>query len=135
MQQVRMQENRDRVWTSVTNHKLRIVLGIIIYMGVFGKTSFDDYWSTSERYPQHSVSDCRVPRTRWRPRITSSNGNAIREHFQDAPSAAVDIPKIIDDYNNHVNGVDISDQYRSYYGTQLPVCRHAASKQVPTFPR
>ncbi|KAG9073395.1 hypothetical protein KI688_001190 [Linnemannia hyalina] len=57
------------------------------------------------------------------PRITSSNGKAIQEYFQDAPSAAVDISKIIDDYNNHMNGVDMSDQYRSYYSTQLPVCR------------
>ncbi|KAG9069660.1 hypothetical protein KI688_008982 [Linnemannia hyalina] len=69
------------------------------------------------------TGDCRVPRTRWRPRITSSNGKAIREYFQDAPSAAVVIPKIIDDYNNHMNGVDISDH-----------CPHAAFSQVPTFP-
>ena len=25
-------------------------------MGVFGKTSLNDYWSTSEKYPQHSIS-------------------------------------------------------------------------------
>jgi len=37
-------------------HELRIFLGIIIYMGVFGKTSLDDYWSTSGKYPQHSIN-------------------------------------------------------------------------------
>lgn len=34
-----------------------------------------------------------------------------------------DIPKIIDDYNHKMNGVDLSDQFRSYYNTQLTVFR------------
>ncbi|KAG9069659.1 hypothetical protein KI688_008981 [Linnemannia hyalina] len=44
------------VWTPVTKHELRIFLDIIIYMGVFGKNITHDYWSASEKYPQHSIS-------------------------------------------------------------------------------
>jgi len=31
------------------------------------------------------------------------------------------IPVVIDDYNHFMGGVDIADQLRGYYGTQLTV--------------
>ena len=43
-----------RAWTEVATHELRVFIGIIIYMDVFGKTGVKDYWSTSSKYPQHS---------------------------------------------------------------------------------
>ena len=33
------------------------------------------------------------------------------------------IPKMIDDYNQHMGGVDIADQRRAYYNTQITSCR------------
>ena len=39
----------------------------------------------------------------------------------------MNIPRCIDDYNNYMGGVDIADQYRSYYNTQLIL-------QFPWFP-
>ena len=34
------------------------------------------------------------------------------------------IPDLIDDYNNHMNGVDIADQLRSSYHTHRPGVRN-----------
>ena len=34
------------------------------------------------------------------------------------------IPKIIDDYNHNMNGVDVADQLRSYYNTQQTARRN-----------
>src|SRR6266498_112357 len=34
------------------------------------------------------------------------------------------IPKVIDDYNYNMNGVDVADQLRSYYNTQQTVRRN-----------
>lgn len=64
-----------------------------------------------------------VKRTRRRPRETSTNAARTREVFKGHPTAELLIPKLIDDYNHYMNGVDISDQYRSYYSTQLTVLR------------
>ena len=60
----------------------------------------------------------------WRqPRVTSTNAHNVRSVFNGQHTAKLSIPKIINDYNFNMNGVNISDQYRSYYGTQLPVFR------------
>jgi Transposase IS4 len=34
------------------------------------------------------------------------------------------IPKVVDDYNHHMNGIDVADQLRSYYNTQQAVRRN-----------
>lgn len=46
-----------RAWTEVAAHEIRVFIGIIIYMGVFGKTGVKNYWSTSSKYPQHSIRE------------------------------------------------------------------------------
>ncbi|KAF9117739.1 hypothetical protein BGW39_001849, partial [Mortierella sp. 14UC] len=48
---------------------------------------------------------------------------ALKINSTGHPTAELLIPKLIDDYNHYMNGVDISDQYRSYYSTQLTVLR------------
>ena len=56
----------------------------------------------------------RVAKTRRRPRETSTNGATVRRVFGDMPVKELPIPKVIDDYNHKMNGVDIADQLRSY---------------------
>lgn len=68
-------------------------------------------------------SEARVRRLRFCPRTTSSNYDKVREIFKGQHSAFLDIPAIINDYNHKMNGADLSDQYRSYYSTQLTVFR------------
>lgn len=64
-----------------------------------------------------------VERIRRQPRVTSTNAHNVQSVFNGQHTAKLSIPKIINDYNFNMNGVDISDQYRSYYSTQLTVFR------------
>ena len=61
---------------------------------------------------------------RKKPRQTSSNGPAIRRAFGPHDRAKISIPAVTDDYNQYKVGVDLADQYRSYYFTQLKCLRN-----------
>jgi len=65
----------------------------------------------------------RIDKERRRPRETSTNSNKIKSVFGNSIRKVLPIPKIINDYNYHMGGVDIADQLRSYYSTQLTVRR------------
>ena len=60
---------------------------------------------------------------RRRPRITDSNRQNIERFFGNRVLVSMPTPKIAVDYNNKMNSVDLADQYRSYYATQLRVSR------------
>ena len=65
-------------------------------------------------------SKSHVTTDRKRPRDTSSNAAGVRQLY--GPNEFVkplSIPTCIDDYNQFMGGIDIADQYRSYYTTQL----------------
>jgi len=60
-----------------------------------------------------------VEKLRRKPRDTSTNAVAARKPFAaDEHSKLLAIPKIDDDYNQYMGGVDIADQLRSYFTTQ-----------------
>lgn len=65
----------------------------------------------------------RIERIRRRPRETSTNATKVRAVFGTASKKSLPIPIVIDDYNHFMGGVDIADQLRGYYATQLPVRR------------
>ena len=48
----------------------------------------------------------------------------MREVFGSESRKKLLIPKVVDDYNHHMNGVDVADQLRSYYNTQQIVRRN-----------
>src|SRR5438477_55219 len=64
-----------------------------------------------------------IERIRHRPRETSTNAAKVRAIFGHASKKSLPIPVVIDDYNHFMGGVDIADQLRGYYGTQLTVRR------------
>ena len=66
----------------------------------------------------HDIRE-KVVRNRRRPKKTSTNAALVRQVFGDNPQKALPIPAFIDDYNFHMGAVNISDQLRSYYSTQL----------------
>ena len=49
---------------------------------------------------------------------TSTNARITREVFGDSPFKLLEIPSFIDDYNHHMNSVDLANQYRQAYDTQ-----------------
>jgi hypothetical protein len=67
----------------------------------------------------HNVGEYHtIIRSRRRPQITSTNGPLVRKVFGSEPRKNLPIPIFIDDYNHFMGGVDIADQFRTYYSTQ-----------------
>ena len=60
-----------------------------------------------------------VEKNRRRPRKSSLNANKVREMFGNNSRKNLKIPRVINDYNHYMGGVDIADQLRSYNSTQL----------------
>ena len=55
---------------------------------------------------------------RNRPAETSTNANITRKVFEDLPFMLLDILTWVDDYNYHMNFVDLANQFRQIYDTQ-----------------
>src|SRR5690349_5886489 len=64
-------------------------------------------------------SSWHVEKNRRRPRKSSLNADKVREIFGNNSRMKLKIPRVINDYNHHMGGVDIADQLRSYNSTQL----------------
>ena len=71
----------------------------------------------------HDIHE-KVVRNRRRPKKTSTNAALVRQIFGDNAQKKLPIPAFIDDYNFHMGAVDICDQLRSYYSTQLRCSRN-----------
>ena len=56
---------------------------------------------------------------RRRPRITQNNKGHVQEVWGDDGKKAIYIPRLINDYNHWMGGVDIADQRISYYQSDL----------------
>ena len=79
------------------------------------------------------TGDSTIERMRRKPRNSSAYTNSARTAFTAVHPTAhrlpFQIPTAIDDYNHYMGGVDIADQYRSYYNTQ----RRETRNWIPLF--
>eukprot|EP00977_Amphora_coffeiformis_P025450 scaffold19880_cov118-Amphora_coffeaeformis.AAC.2 len=69
------------------------------------------------------TGDESVERNRKRPRKTNTNRNHLEQVWGQNPVVKVHIPRIIDNYNHWMLGVDKADQYIAYYRPNLRCCR------------
>ena len=65
-----------------------------------------------------------IERFRRRPAKTATNSASFWAVFDDEKIKSLSIPKFIDFYNHFMNGVDQTDQLRSYYTTQRIHLKH-----------
>ena len=59
-----------------------------------------------------------IEKQRRRPASTSTSGQQIRLLFGDQPTKVLPIPGAINDYNLHMNAVDLANQLRSHFTTK-----------------
>jgi hypothetical protein len=62
----------------------------------------------------HTPTDL-TERVRKRPAKTSTNGSLVQQVFREETQKKLSIPVFIDDYNHHMNGVDLANQFRASY--------------------
>jgi hypothetical protein len=55
---------------------------------------------------------------RSRPPATSTNATTARKVFGGLAQMELEIPCFINDYNHHMNSVDLANQFRQVYDTQ-----------------
>ena len=66
----------------------------------------------------HHVGDS-ISRRRKRPRVTNKNKNHVNTIWGEESVKKINIPKLIDDYNHWMGGVDLCDQRIAYYHPDL----------------
>lgn len=71
----------------------------------------------------HKAEDFRE-KVRKRPAKTSTNGRIVRQIFSDESVKELQIPRFIDDYNLHMGGVDLANQFRESYETHRASLRN-----------
>ena len=70
-----------------------------------------DVWMVSTIHTGYET----VTNKRRKPRITETNRNNLPIVYGNEHTITIDIPKVIDDYNHWMGGVDVADQLISYY--------------------
>jgi Transposase IS4 len=75
-------------------------------------------------YSLHRSEEDTIIRNRKRPKPTSINARITRPIFGDLPRKELPIPRVIDDYNHHMNDVDLANQFRAWMTTSRPgICK------------
>ena len=62
----------------------------------------------------HSIGTV-ILKSRCRPRVTKLNFSHVSKTWGSNPRVNIKIPKLVDDYNHWMGGVDLADQHIAYY--------------------
>jgi hypothetical protein len=68
----------------------------------------------------HRSKEDTITRNRKRLKPTSTNARITRPVFGDLYRKQLAIPRIIDDYNHHINGIDLANQLRAWMTCSRP---------------
>jgi hypothetical protein len=72
----------------------------------------------------HRPKEDTIIRNRKRPKQTSINARITRPIFNGLPRKELPIPRVIDDYNHYMNGVDLANKFRAWMTTLRPgICK------------
>jgi hypothetical protein len=105
--------NRLYLWDSCVAH---VVENVLYFMwqdnnAVLGLTT---------AHSLHRPKEDTIIRDRKRPKLTSTNARITRLIFRDLPRKRLLIPRVINDYNHHINGVDLANQLRAWMTSSRP---------------
>jgi hypothetical protein len=105
--------NRLYLWDSCVAH---VVENVLCFMwqdnnAVLGVTT---------AHSLHRPEEDTIIRDRKRPKPTSTNARITRPIFGDLLRKELPIPRVIDDYNHHMNGVDLANQLRGWMTSSRP---------------
>jgi hypothetical protein len=89
---------------------MRIVENVLYFIWQNNNTVLDLTTTHSLHRPKKDT----IIRNRKRPKPTSTNARITRLIFGDLPRKRLPIPRVIDDYNHHINGVDLANQSRAW---------------------
>ncbi|CAG8801397.1 9797_t:CDS:2, partial [Cetraspora pellucida] len=97
-----------------------------VHFGVVMDSALAVFWQDNGPVTMLSIiyelvcEEWKVEREKQRPKETNANTAKVHVVFGSESRKKLKISKIIDDYNNNMNGVDIANQLQSYYsGAQL----------------
>lgn len=107
------EHNRLYLWDSCI---ARVILGVLCFVwqdnnAVLGLTT---------AHSLHRGQEDTITRNRKRPKPTSTNARVTRPIFGDSQRKELEIPRVIDDYNHRMNGVDVANQLRAWMTCQRP---------------
>ena len=74
--------------------------------------------TTVYNWNEYTLSEQRKPQT------TSTNAALARQVFGNQERKTLPIPKVVNDYNHHMNSVDLADQHYAGYTTHIRACRN-----------
>jgi hypothetical protein len=75
-------------------------------------------------YSLYRPEEDTIIRNRKRPKKTSANSRITRPIFGNLSRKELAIPKVIDDYNHYMNGVDLANQLRAWMTCSRPgICK------------
>jgi Transposase IS4 len=107
------EHNRLYLWDSCI---ARVIENVLCFVWQDNNTVL----GLSTAHSLHRSKEDTIIRNRKRPKLTSTNARITRPIFGDLYRKELPIPRVIDDYNYYMNGVDLANQLRAWMTCSRP---------------